>query len=138
MADRDQDYDISNTTPSTSITATQFVAHQYTTCPTTLMPLSFDWTALNDKIDALVAGRQHQRHDRAGLGVPDPDGIQPRSMRRCPRADLDKVIILLTDGDNTQNRWTTIAADYRRADAEGLRSRQGRQYQALYGPRDRR
>jgi hypothetical protein len=24
-----------------------------------------------------------------------------------PKTDLDKVIILLTDGDNTQNRWST-------------------------------
>ena len=27
-----------------------------------------------------------------------------------PRPDLDKVIILLTDGDNTQNRWSTSQA----------------------------
>jgi len=25
----------------------------------------------------------------------------------APKNDLDKVIILLTDGDNTQNRWST-------------------------------
>ena len=30
---------------------------------------------------------------------------------QVPSQDLDKVIILLTDGDNTQNRWTTIQAD---------------------------
>ena len=25
----------------------------------------------------------------------------------APKSDLDKVIILLTDGDNTENRWST-------------------------------
>jgi hypothetical protein len=28
----------------------------------------------------------------------------------APTADLDKVIILLTDGDNTQNRWSSTAS----------------------------
>ena len=30
-----------------------------------------------------------------------------RSTRRRRQTDLDKVIILLTDGDNTENRWST-------------------------------
>ena len=55
-----------------------------------------------------------------------------------PSADLDKVIILLTDGDNTQNRWTAIQADIDARTEEGLRQRQGGEHQALHGPRDRR
>ena len=56
----------------------------------------------------------------------------------APAPDLDKVIILLTDGDNTQNRWSSTALVDRRAHAEGLRQRQGRQHQALHRARDRR
>ena len=56
----------------------------------------------------------------------------------APAPDLDKVIILLTDGENTQNRWTSSSSVDRRAHAEGLRQRQGRQHQALHGARDRR
>lgn len=110
MTDRDQDHDISNTTPSTSIAATQFVAHQYTSCPTTLMPLSFDWTALNDKIDALVAAGNTNVTIGLAWAFQTLTASTPFNAA-VHTGDLDKVIILLTDGDNTQNRWTTIQAD---------------------------
>ena len=110
MADRDQDHDASNTTPSPSIAETLFVAHQYTTCPATLMPLSFDWTALNDKIDSL----QPNGNTNVTIGLAWAFQTLTASSpfnAAVPSGDLDKVIILLTDGENTQNRWTTIQAD---------------------------
>src|SRR5262245_17070802 len=60
MTDRTQDYDTKNTAPTTANTATLFPADQYsyrnsgTTQIATIMPLSYDWTALNAKIDTLV------------------------------------------------------------------------------------
>ena len=42
------------------------------------------------------------------------------------RADSDKVIVLLTDGTNTQNRWSTERVEHRRAHRARLRQRQGR------------
>src|SRR5947207_2829347 len=53
VTDRDQDYDTQNTAPSASIQATLFPAEQYSMCPVELMPLSYDWTALNNKIDSM-------------------------------------------------------------------------------------
>ncbi len=44
VTDRDQDYDTTNTAPSTSTQATLFPAEQYSQCPVELMPLSYDWT----------------------------------------------------------------------------------------------
>jgi Flp pilus assembly protein TadG len=110
VADRDQDYDTSNTTPSTSIPATQFVAHQYTTCPVTMMPLSFDWTALNAKIDSLNPAGNTNVTIGLALAFQTLTTSTPFNAA-VASADLDKVIILLTDGDNTQNRWTSIQAD---------------------------
>jgi Flp pilus assembly protein TadG len=110
VADRDQDYDISNTTPSTSIQATQFVAHQYTSCPVTMMPLSFDWTALNAKIDSLNPAGNTNVTIGLALAFQTLTASTPFNAA-VASADLDKVIILLTDGDNTQNRWTSIQAD---------------------------
>jgi hypothetical protein len=34
----------------------------------------------------------------------------PFTQASAPAPDLDKVIVLLTDGDNTQNRWTSSAS----------------------------
>src|ERR1700730_1278170 len=51
VMDRDQNYDTLNTAPSTA--STQFPAEQYNACPAALMGLSYDWTALNSKIDAM-------------------------------------------------------------------------------------
>jgi len=53
VTDRDQDYDTKNTAPTPGNPATLFPAEQYGTCPVPLMALSYDWTALNKKIDAM-------------------------------------------------------------------------------------
>jgi Flp pilus assembly protein TadG len=111
VTDRTQDYDVNNTAPSIAITASLFVAHQYTICPTSLMSLSYDWTALNAKIDALnpdgntnvTIGLAWAFHALTAAG--------PFNTAAVPTTDLDKVIILLTDGDNTQNRWTSSQTD---------------------------
>jgi Flp pilus assembly protein TadG len=110
VADRTQDYDISNTTPSPSIPETQFVPHQYTTCPATMMPLTFDWTALNAKIDSLDPAGNTNVTIGLALAFQTLTTSTPFNAA-VASADLDKVIILLTDGDNTQNRWTSTQAD---------------------------
>ena len=46
-----------------------FPAEQYSSCPVPLMGLTYDWTALNTKVDSMVARRQHQSGDRPCLGV---------------------------------------------------------------------
>ena len=136
--DRDQNNDVMNTRDRRRQPATKYRAHQASACPTAMMPLSTDWTALNAKIDAMTPtgntnvtiGLQMAWQtlvDRAPFNAP------------APSPDLDKVIILLTDGDNTQNRWIDAANPRSmRAREKACDQRQGRQYQALHGPRDRR
>ena len=52
------------------------------------------------------ADRQHQCHDRHAGGVADTVAGGPFNAP-APSPDLEKVLVLLTDGDNTQNRWSS-------------------------------
>ena len=97
------------------------------------MPLSYDWTALNDKIDAMkpdgntnqAIGLQMGWQSLTAGAVHDPaDGSE---------LQVQQVIILLTDGLNTQDRWYTKPVLDRCAPADDLRQRQGRRHHALHG-----
>jgi hypothetical protein len=73
------------------------------------MALSYDWTALNSKIDAM--NPTGNTNVTIGLQM----AWQPLSpvapfTAPAPAPDLDKVIVLLTDGTNTQNRWSSTAS----------------------------
>ena len=109
-------------------TANAFQPFQYATCPTTaLQPLTDvfvpdNFTTLVNKIEALspsgntnvTIGLNWAHH---ALTVGGPIGTAA-----TPSVDgLLKVIILLTDGDNTQNRWTTTGDRHRYAHPAGLR-----------------
>jgi Flp pilus assembly protein TadG len=108
VADRDQNYDTTNTAPSIGNTPTLFPAEQYSSCPAPLMALSYDWNALTQKIDDLVAaGNTNQtiglQWAFQSLTSSSPLTVPPKS----PNYQYEDVIILLTDGMNTQNRFTT-------------------------------
>lgn len=112
VADRDKDYDVSKAAPATGTPATLFPAHQASECPVELMPLTYNWTQLKSKIDnmtpdgytnitiGLVWGWQSLAQT-APLNAPAED----------PNYQYQRVIILLTDGDNTQNRFTSTDSE---------------------------
>ncbi len=109
VMDRDQDYDVQNTTPATSNKPTLFPTVYSTSCPVTLMPLSYDWAALRQKVDSMSP--QGTTNQTIGLAW----GWQALSQGvplSAPVADKDtkRIIILFTDGLNTENRWTTDAS----------------------------
>ena len=103
LTDRDQNYDTTNDAPVAG--STLYPAEQYSYCPAQLMGLSNDWTALSDKIDAMqpngntnqAIGLQvgWQSLSASPFTIPDKD----------PNYRYKDVIILLTDGLNTQDRW---------------------------------
>jgi Flp pilus assembly protein TadG len=108
VTDRDQNYDTTNDAPLAG--STLYPAEQYGSCPTQVMGLSNDWTALAAKIDAMQpAGSTNQAIGlQAGwqsltaspFTVPATD----------PNYEYTQVIILLSDGLNTQNRWYSSAS----------------------------
>jgi hypothetical protein len=116
VSDRDQDYDTKNDAPGSSNTSpsSKFYAEQWKDClKSIVVPMSNDWPTLKDKITAMTpAGNTNQ-----GVGM--AWGWQSLSTTNGPIAAPDKAsnyvykdyIVLLSDGLNTQNRWTTTRTD---------------------------
>ncbi|HEV2156123.1 TadE/TadG family type IV pilus assembly protein [Bradyrhizobium sp.] len=110
--DRDQDYDTKNTAPGSSSASpsSQFYAEQWSGClPATVFPMSNQWQTLKDQITAMSpSGNTNQS---VGLAW----GWQSLSTTNGPIAAPSKAsnyvykdyIVLLSDGLNTQNRWST-------------------------------
>jgi Mg-chelatase subunit ChlD len=105
VKDRDQNNDVLNT-PTGSNGAVNYRAHQASACPTAMMPLTYDWSALHAKIDAM----NPTGNTNVTIGLQMAwQTLSPVAPFNAPAEapDLDKVIILLTDGQNTQNRWSS-------------------------------
>jgi hypothetical protein len=102
--DATYNYDVTNSSPVAGRTSSMFPADQDSYCPQSLIGLSYDWTALGNKIDAMqpngatnqtigLVWGWHALSQGAPLNAPAlPDNTQ-------------RVIILLSDGLNTQDRW---------------------------------
>ena len=108
ITDRDQNFDTTNDAPTAG--GTLYPAEQYSSCPVATMGLSNDWTALAAKIDAMqpkgstnqAIGLQvgWQTLTTAPFTVPSTD----------PNYKYSQVVILLTDGLNTEDRWYSNAS----------------------------
>jgi Mg-chelatase subunit ChlD len=110
VQDRDQPYDTQDTAPSADI-KTKYPAVQCSSL-TTIMPLTdildtTGFTNLNSKIDAMNAAGNTNVTIGLVWGWHALTKGEPLTEGSDPAPDKDKVIVLLTDGDNTQNRWTT-------------------------------
>jgi Flp pilus assembly protein TadG len=116
VSDRNQNYDTLSTAPaSTTATdpnaanlATQLPAENYSDCPVSILPLTYDWTALKDKVNAMQpTGNTNQS---IGLAWGWLSLLQQNPLN-APAEDSNfkytKVIVLLSDGDNTQNRFSS-------------------------------
>jgi len=103
--DRDQNSDVLNT-PTGTGAATKYRAHQASACPTAMTALSADWTAMHTKIDAMTPSGNTNVTIGLQMAWQTLSNNEPFNAP-APSPDLDKVIILLTDGQNTQNRWTS-------------------------------
>lgn len=100
-------YDTNIVPPTTSITATLFSAEQYKACPTAVMPLSYNWSAMTTLVDAMKAnGNTNQAIGLAhGWMSLVGGGPYPTPPAMDPGYTYWQNIILLTDGLNTQDRW---------------------------------
>jgi len=105
VTDRDQNYDTTNAAPVSG--ATLYPAEQYSSCSVPLVQLSNDWTALNAKVDAM----QPVGNTNQAIGLQVGWQTLTASPFTVPPVDPDykyqTVIILLTDGLNTEDRWYT-------------------------------
>ena len=102
VRDRTYPYDVQDNPPSTSVSGTLFPVYDCGTL-TTLMPLSYDWTALNSKVDAMSPNGNTNVTIGLVWAWHALTQNAPLSEALAPATDLDKVIIILTDGDNTRS-----------------------------------
>jgi Flp pilus assembly protein TadG len=121
VTDRTQDLDIGNGSVTASFPADNVrnVFGGTTLAPVTfspancmagnVQPLEYDWTDLKTKVDAMqAAGNTNQ-----AIGVAHGwQALTTNGAYGAPAvpANTTRYIILLSDGLNTQNRWTTVPA----------------------------
>ncbi|MCE9650597.1 MAG: VWA domain-containing protein [Parvibaculum sp.] len=105
VIDRDQNYDTLSTIPTSDV-ATQYPADQDCSIAG-VMPLSSDWTALNDRIDDMVASGNTNTTIGLQWGWNMLVPGTPLSTAATTATNLDKIIVFLTDGENTENRWSS-------------------------------
>jgi Flp pilus assembly protein TadG len=115
LMDRDQDHDAKNTEPTVGTPTTLFPANtlpsQYK-CPVQLMPLSYDWVKLNQKIDDMVAAGGTNQTVGLAWGWQSLSQVSPLNAPAMdPNYQYQQVVILLTDGLNTKNRWDGNGSD---------------------------
>jgi Flp pilus assembly protein TadG len=107
VEDRDQNYDTMNTSPSAGAL---FPAEQWSNCPAALMAQSYDWTALGNKVDAMVAaGNTNQAIGLAWGWQSLTSGSPLSAPAKDPNYLYQDIIIILSDGINTQDRWYSNA-----------------------------
>ena len=122
--EKDNNYDANDTAPDTSKT-TQFQPHQASNCPISSLPLvdilanwvTADLTSnsptstLGKKINAMTPTGNTNVTIGLAWGWHALTQNDPFTQASVPQGDLDKVVILLTDGDNTRNRFSTTQSD---------------------------
>jgi Flp pilus assembly protein TadG len=104
FTDRNQSYDVQNTAPTVSVLNSYFPAVNCSLAQ--VRPLSNNWTALNSTIDSMVAAGTTNQPIGLVWGWHALTASDPLNAP-VPPAGTKQILILLTDGLNTQNRWTT-------------------------------
>ena len=106
--DRDQPTDATNAAPSSA--ATNFYAEQWSDClPATVTAMSNQWQTLKDQITAMTpSGNTNQA---VGLAWGWQSVSTTNGPIAAPAKDANSIykdfVVLLSDGLNTQNRWST-------------------------------
>ena len=131
VTDRTKDYDTKNTEPTSTNAPTMVVAEEYVGqdyygndtyyCKSgndpympPIMPLSYDWTALKTMIGTLQpTGNTNQGIGMAWAWLTLGVGVAPFNAPAKDSANYTykDAIVLLSDGLNTQNRYTTTPSE---------------------------
>jgi Flp pilus assembly protein TadG len=103
-------YDTNVTAPSTGTPATLLPAEQYDMCPdAAVKALSYDWTGMTTLVNSMTANGNTNQAIGLDLGWMSlvGGGPFPTPPAEDPNYTYSKIIILLTDGLNTEDRWYT-------------------------------
>ncbi len=104
VMDRTQDYDVSVTTPSGT---SKFPAENAQSCVPSVMlgTLGYNWTNLTTAVNAMTTGGSTNQPIGLAWGWQALTGGSPLNAPTLP-ANTSEYIIILSDGLNTQDRWT--------------------------------
>ncbi|HEU0146221.1 MAG TPA: pilus assembly protein [Bradyrhizobium sp.] len=118
VTDRDQPYDTKNTAPTTSTVSTLFPAEEYyenreTYCKPgnspllqQVVPLTYNWTLLKNTISAMQpTGGTNQAIGMAWAWMSLTQSAPLNAPPKDPNYTYKDAIILLSDGQNTEDRW---------------------------------
>ncbi len=101
-------YDENVTAPTVGNVGTLFPAEQYSSCPLQMMGLSYDWTSMTTLVNQMYpAGNTNQAIGLAWGWLSLVGGGPLTAPPMDSNYQYQQVIILLTDGLNTQDRWYT-------------------------------
>ncbi|MGB7257990.1 MAG: TadE/TadG family type IV pilus assembly protein [Pseudolabrys sp.] len=101
-------YDQNVTEPTTSVQASLFAADQNFSCPQQMKGLSYDWDAMNTLVDNMSPGGTTNQPIGLVWGwqsLVGGGGLTAPAMD--PNYQYQQIIILMSDGLNTQNRWSS-------------------------------
>jgi len=107
IEDRDQPNDVLDTAPTGSSTNYPATSCSYSGALVKMRPLTNDWEALRLTVEAM----NPNGNTNVTIGLVWAWHALTSSLvlteAKAPSEDLEKAIIVLTDGENTENRWTT-------------------------------
>jgi Mg-chelatase subunit ChlD len=104
IVDRHQPYDVRNSAP----TRDPRTFYPAVNCDLTgIQALTSDWDALDRKVGQMKSSGYTNLTIGLVWGWNMLTPQMPLSQAQAPAKDLSKVIVLLTDGKNTQNRWSS-------------------------------
>lgn len=105
VTDRDQPNDVRDTTPNGSSSTMFPVANCGTLAKA--IPLTNDWNGLESMVDTMTPVGMTNVTIGMVWAWHALTSNEPLTQGQAPRPDVEKVIVLLTDGLNTQNRFTS-------------------------------
>ena len=119
-------YDENVNLPVAGNLATQYPAYQAPSCPQAVMGLNYDWSAMTTEVNNMQAGGSTDQPIGLVWGWQTLVGGGPFTAPALdPNYQYQQVIILLSDGLNTQDRWygngstTSTQVDSRMYDQNG-------------------
>jgi Flp pilus assembly protein TadG len=106
--DTTNNYDTNVAATNSTINATLYAAEQYGYCPQAAVGLSYNWSAMTTEVNNMSPAGNTNQAIGLQLGWLSLVGGGPFSVPAMdPNYQYKQIIILLTDGLNTQDRWYT-------------------------------
>lgn len=102
-------YDTNAVAPSTTINSTLYAAEQYSACPQSTMGLNYNWSGMSSLVNNMSPNGNTNQAIGLQLGWLSLVGGGPYTVPAMQQGyTYSQIIILLTDGLNTQDRWYSV------------------------------